>query len=60
MIAMSNFEEFARAVGKDVKDIKEQQLTKSEFNSKDCITGNSEYDFLKRSVQELMKQNKSL
>lgn len=60
MIAMSNFEEFVRAVGKDVKDIKEQQLTKSEFNSKDCITGNSEYDFLKRSVQELMKQNKSL
>ena len=57
---MSNFEEFARAVGNDVKDIKEQQLTKSEFNSKDCITGNSEYDFLKRSVQELMKQNKSL
>lgn len=60
MIAMSNFEEFARAVGKDVKSIKEQQLTKSEFNSKDCITGNSEYDFLKRSVQELMRQNKSL
>lgn len=60
MIAMSNFEEFARAVGKDVKDIKEQQLTKSEFNSKDCITGNSEYDFLKRSVQELEKQNKLL
>ena len=57
---MSNFEEFARAVGNDVKSIKEQQLTKSEFNSKDCITGNSEYDFLKRSVQELMKQNKSL
>lgn len=60
MIAMSNFEEFARAVGKDVKNITEQQLTKTEFNSKDCITGNSEYDFLKRSVQELMKQNKSL
>lgn len=60
MIAMSNFEEFARAVGNDVKDIKEQQLTKSEFNSKDCITGNSEYDFLKRSVQELGKQNKLL
>lgn len=60
MIAMSNFEEFVRAVGKDVKTIKEQQLTKSEFNSKDCITGNSEYDFLKRSVQELEKQNKLL
>lgn len=60
MIAMSNFEEFARAVGKDVKTIKEQQLTKSELNSKDFITGNSEYDFLKRSVQELGKQNKLL
>lgn len=60
MIAMSNFEEFARAVGKDVKDIKEQQLTKNELNSKDFITGNSEYDFLKRSVQELEKQNKLL
>lgn len=60
MIAMSNFEEFARAVGSDVKSIKDQQLTKSEFNSKDCITGNSEYDFLKRSVQELEKQNKLL
>lgn len=60
MIAMSNFEEFARAVGKDVKNISEQQLTKTEFNSKDCITGNSEYDFLKRSVQELKKQNKLL
>lgn len=60
MIAMSNFEEFARAVGNDVKDIKEQQLTKSELNSKDFITGNSEYDFLKRSVQELEKQNKLL
>ena len=60
MIAMSNFEEFARAVGKDVKNISEQQLTKTEFNSKDCITGNSEYDFLKRSVQELEKQNKLL
>ena len=57
---MSNFEEFARAVGKDVKNISEQQLTKTEFNSKDCITGNSEYDFLKRSVQELEKQNKLL
>lgn len=57
---MSNFEEFARAVGNDVKSIKEQQLTKSEFNSKDCITGNLEYDFLKRSVQELEKQNKLL
>ena len=57
---MSNFEEFARAVGKDVKTIKEQQLTKSELNSKDFITGNSEYDFLKRSVQELGKQNKLL
>lgn len=57
---MSNFEEFARAVGSDVKSIKDQQLTKSEFNSKDCITGNSEYDFLKRSVQELEKQNKLL
>ena len=60
MIAMSNFEEFARAVGNDVKSIKEQQLTKSELNSKDFITGNSEYDFLKRSVQELEKQNKLL
>ena len=60
MIAMSNFEEFARAVGKDVKDIKEQQLTKNELNSKDFITGNSEYDFLKRSVQELERQNKLL
>lgn len=60
MIAMSNFEEFARAVGNDVKIIKEQQLTKSELNSKDFITGNSEYDFLKRSVQELEKQNKLL
>lgn len=60
MIAMSNFEEFAIVVGKDVKNIKEQQLTKNEFNSKDCITGNSEYDFLKRSVRELEKQNKLL
>lgn len=60
MIAMSNFEEFAKAVGSDVKSIKEQQLTKSELNSKDFITGNSEYDFLKRSVQELEKQNKLL
>lgn len=60
MIAMSNFEEFARAVGKDVKNITEQQLTKNELNSKDFITGNSEYDFLKRSVQELEKQNKLL
>ena len=57
---MSNFEEFARAVGKDVKNITEQQLTKNELNSKDFITGNSEYDFLKRSVQELEKQNKLL
>ena len=57
---MGNFEEFARAVGNDVKSIKEQQLTKSELNSKDFITGNSEYDFLKRSVQELEKQNKLL
>lgn len=60
MIAMSNFEEFARAVGNDVKSIKEQQLTKNELNSKDFITGNSEYDFLKRSVQELERQNKLL
>lgn len=60
MIAMSNFEEFARAVGKDVKNINEQQVTKDELNSKDFITGNSEYDFLKRSVQELERQNKLL
>ena len=57
---MSNFEEFARAVGKDVKNINEQQVTKIELNSKDFITGNSEYDFLKRSVRELEKQNKLL
>lgn len=60
MIAMSNFEEFARAVGKDVKNINKQQVTKDELNSKDFITGNSEYDFLKRSVQELEKRNKLL
>ena len=60
MIAMSNFEEFARAVGKDVKNINEQQVTKGELNSKDFITGNSEYDFLKRSVKELERQNKLL
>ena len=57
---MNNFEKFAMAVGNDVKSIKEQQLTKDEFNSKDCITGSTEYEILKHRVQELTKVNHTL
>ena len=39
---------------------KEQQFTKEEFNSKDCITGSTEYQILKHQVEELVKQNQTL
>lgn len=39
---------------------KEQQFTKEEFNSKDCITGSTEYQVLKHQVEFLVKQNQAL
>ena len=60
MIAMSNLEEFAQAVGRDVKRFETDYTSKAELEAKDYIEGKSDYQILKHQVEELTKQNKAL
>lgn len=60
MIAMSNLEEFAQAVGRDVKRLETDYTSKAELEAKDYIEGKSDYQILKHQVEELVKQNKVL
>ena len=60
MIVMSNLEEFAKVVAKDVKRIETNYATKAELESKDYIEGKTEYQVLKHQVESLVKQNQTL
>ena len=60
MIAMSNLEEFAQAVGRDVKRFETDYTSKAELEAKDYIEGKSDYQILKHQVEELTKQSKVL
>ena len=53
-------QESLRGLERKFETFKEQQFTKEEFNSKDCITGSTEYQILKHQVEELVKQNQTL
>ncbi len=57
---MSNLEEFAQAVGRDVKRFETDYTSKAELEAKDYIEGKSDYQILKHQVEELVKQNKVL
>lgn len=59
-MAMSNLEEFAQAVGRDVKRFETDYASKAELEAKDYIEGKTEYQILKHQVEELVKQNKVL
>ncbi|CBJ21748.1 hypothetical protein smi_0476 [Streptococcus mitis B6] len=60
MMTMSNFEEFAQTVGRDVKRFETDYTSKADLEAKDYIEGKSEYQILKHQVEELVKQNKVL
>ena len=60
MIAMSNLEEFAQAVGRDVKRFETDYTSKAELEAKDYIEGKSDYQILKHQVEFLVKQNQAL
>lgn len=53
-------QESLRGLERKFETFKEQQFTKEEFNSKDCITGSTEYQILKHQVESLVKQNQTL
>lgn len=53
-------QESLRGLERKFETFKEQQFTKEEFNSKDCITGSTEYQVLKHQVEFLVKQNQTL
>lgn len=60
MIAMSNLEEFAKVVAKDVKRFETDYTSKAELEAKDYIEGKTEYQILKHQVESLVKQNQTL
>ena len=60
MIAMSNLEAFAQAVGRDVKRFETDYTSKAELEAKDYIEGKSDYQILKHQVESLVKQNQTL
>ena len=60
MIAMSNLEEFAQAVGRDVKRLETDYTSKAELEAKDYIEGKTEYQILKHQVESLVKQTQTL
>ena len=60
MIVMSNFEEFAQAVGRDVKRLETDYTSKAELEAKDYIEGKSDYQILKHQVESLVKQTQTL
>jgi len=53
-------QESLRGLELKFETFKEQQFTKEEFNSKDCITGSTEYQILKHQVESLVKQTQTL
>lgn len=53
-------QESLRGLERKFETFKEQQFTKEEFNSKDCITGSTEYQVLKHQVESLVKQTHTL
>lgn len=53
-------QESLRGLERKFETFKEQQFTKEEFNSKDCITGSTEYQVLKHQVESLVKQTQIL
>lgn len=57
---MSNLEEFARAVGRDVKRFETDYTSKAELEVKDYIEGKSDYQILKHQMEILVKQNQAL
>lgn len=57
---MSNLEEFAQAVGRDVKRFETNYATKEELEAKDYIEGKTEYQILKHQVESLVKQTQTL
>lgn len=57
---MSNLEEFAQAVGRDVKRFETDYTSKAELEAKDYIEGKSDYQILKHQVEFLVKQNQAL
>lgn len=57
---MSNLEEFAQAVGRDVKRFETDYTSKAELEAKDYIEGKTEYQILKHQVESLVKQNQTL
>ena len=57
---MSNLEEFAQAVGRDVKRFETDYTSKAELEAKDYIEGKTEYQILKHQVEYLVKQNQAL
>jgi len=60
VIAMSNLEEFARVVGRDVKRLETDYISKAELEVKDYIEGKSDYQILKHQMEILVKQNQAL
>ena len=60
MIAMSDLEEFAQAVGRDVKLFETDYTSKAELEEKNYIEGKTEYQILKHQVESLVKQNQTL
>ena len=59
-IQVTETQESLRGLELKFETFKEQQFTKEEFNSKDCITGSTEYQVLKHQVESLVKQNQTL
>ncbi|VKT04369.1 Uncharacterised protein [Streptococcus pneumoniae] len=57
---MSNLEEFAQAVGRDVKRFETDYTSKAELEAKDYIEGKSDYQILKHQVESLVKQTQTL
>ena len=60
MIAMSKLEEFAQAVGRDVKRFETDYTSKADLEAKDFVEGKTEYQILKHQVESLVKQNQAL
>jgi hypothetical protein len=59
-IQVTETQESLRGLELKFETFKEQQFTKEEFNSKDCITGSTEYQVLKHQVESLVKQTQIL
>ena len=60
MIAMSNLEAFAQAVGRDIKRFETDFTSKAELEAKEYIEGKSDYQILKHQVESLVKQSQAL